>query len=84
MIDRPEDRGETMEADTGNQTVAEEAVDAGAEATDGGDGGVDREVRGDAVRRLTEAEPRATEGASPVGAVVQPLDPSRSRLGGDW
>lgn len=68
VIDQPEDRGSTMEAEMGDQTTAGAVTDASAAATDGGDGGGDHEeaVRDEVVPRAIEDEPRARVETSPV------------------
>ncbi|KAI8555254.1 hypothetical protein RHMOL_Rhmol05G0160400 [Rhododendron molle] len=61
VIDCQEDCGETMVAETEDQTREETVAGSGAVAASGGDGSGDQqqEVSGGDERHATEAEPRA-------------------------
>ncbi|KAI8551490.1 hypothetical protein RHMOL_Rhmol06G0190500 [Rhododendron molle] len=74
IIDRPEDVGGPMAAETDDQTNTEATVDEGATVASGGNDvqGHQQEVAGEDVRCATEEEPRATVEISPVGPGVEP------------
>ncbi|XP_058211616.1 uncharacterized protein LOC131323792 [Rhododendron vialii] len=83
VVDRPEDEGRPMVAETEDRPPMGVVIDASAEVAGGGDGeqGHEQEAGGEGNHRATVSERRATEEAGAVTAGVVQLDPSEAVSG---